>query len=160
MKIVHQIYYGEICRLERLDLKTMSLTNSQLKVKPFHCIHWREFGGLCQLFPSGKLIFHCNHEVVQKYITALRKYGNVVQLRLGTQSAVHTLSGCVDYYKLCKQLPDVSYEAEYFHGALLKRGNINFTIFHTGKVCITGIKTEEDIDEIVLPTLLDIELSI
>lgn len=158
MKLTHQIYYGEMD--STLDLKTMSLSNAQLKLKPFYCIHWREFGGLCQLFKSGKLIFHCSHEIVQQYIQVLHRYGNVLHLRLGTQSAIHTLSKRVDYYKLCKQLGDVRYEPEIFHAAILKREGISFTIFHSGKICICGFKTQEDMDEIILPTLLDLELSI
>jgi TATA-box binding protein (TBP) (component of TFIID and TFIIIB) len=84
----------------------------------------------------------------------------VKEIRLSTRSAVHDLKGKVNYHKLCRELPNVSYEPEIFHAALLKSGSINFTIFQSGKVCITGIKTSEDEDDIVMPILLELELCV
>ena len=156
MKYTHEIY---ICELrEPLDLTALCLDHSEIKRSPFYCMHWQQFGILCQLYPSGKILCHSSLQVLSQYLEMLAK--PVKEIRLSTRSAVHDLKGKVNYHKLCRELPNVSYEPEIFHAALLKCGSINFTIFQSGKVCITGIKTSEDEDDIVIPILLELELCV
>ena len=156
MKYTHEIH---LCELQDpLDFNNLCLEQAVLKRQPFHCIHWRQFGALCQVYPSGKLICHGSLQVLSDYLGVLRR--PIKQVRLSTRSAVHDFERKVDYYKLCQEFPDVSYEPELYHAALLKRGNINFTIYHSGKVCMTGIKSSEDEDNIIMPILLEIELCV
>jgi TATA-box binding protein (TBP) (component of TFIID and TFIIIB) len=154
MKYTHEIH---VCTLQQsLDFNSLRLDCSILKVRPFHCIHWRQFGVLCQVFPTGKLICHGTEEVLRRYLRVLQK--PIRDIKLSTRSAVHDLGRTIDYYELHRYIPDVTYEPEVFPGALLKRGRINFTIFHSGKVCITGIRSDCDVDNIVLPVLLELEI--
>ena len=156
MKYTHQIHLGEL--QDSLDLVTLDLERAEIKKRPFYCIHWRQFECLCQLYPSGKVICHGSFQVMMQYLEILGK--PVKEVRLSTMSAVHDLGGKVDYYKLCRELPGVSWEPEIFHAALLKRDHINFTVYQSGKVCVTGIKTLDEEDEIVMPTLLELELCV
>ncbi len=69
-------------------------------------------------------------------------------------------------YKLCSKLNletviriyNGSYEPELFPAAMFRKGTVHFTCFHTGSVLITGIKSETILDDVVLPTLLELEL--
>lgn len=155
MRITHSIYF---CCVDRtLDLKNMYLEKAELKSRPFYCIHWRQYGGLCQLFPSGKVILHCSYDVAGQYMDTLKPYGTASAIQLRTQSAVHDLSGRINYYKLCETVPCVTYEPELFHACMLRKASIHFIVYHTGKVIMTGIKSQDDIDEYVWPTLLELE---
>jgi TATA-box binding protein (TBP) (component of TFIID and TFIIIB) len=154
MKITHEIY---LCTLnEPLDLTALNLECSKLKTSPFYCLEWRQLGKLVQLYPSGKLLCHGPLEVTERYLEILGK--PLKELRLSTRSAMHDLGRSVDYYKLCKSMKGASYEPEYYHAALLKRGHVNFTIYHSGKICITGLISDDDMFDIVMPTILDLEL--
>ena len=52
----------------------------------------------------------------------------------------------------------VVYEPELFPTLNFKRDVVNFCRYHTGKVVITGIKCISQIDNVVLPTLIELEL--
>lgn len=82
------------------------------------------------------------------------------KIKLVTASGVYQLNtgGTVDYLKLVRALPGFSYEPEYFHAPILKRQGISFTVFASGKVIITGVKSESLLYDVVLPTLLEMEL--
>ena len=50
------------------------------------------------------------------------------------------------------------YEHELFPAVNFKIKGINFCCFHTGKVIITGIRRPSQIDGVVYPTLVELEL--
>ena len=78
-------------------------------------------------------------------------------LRVLTMSAVHTLSGRIRYPNLVMGM-GATYEPEVFHAAMIRRGGVHFTVFATGKVVMTGIKDEQCIDNLVYPTLMEIDI--
>ncbi len=51
-----------------------------------------------------------------------------------------------------------SYEPGIYPAALFIKETVHFTCFHTGSVLITGVKSELLLDEVVVPTLLELEL--
>ena len=74
-----------------------------------------------------------------------------------TVSASHTLSGGLDLYRLAGER-SLLYEQEIFSRLNFKIERVNFCCFHTGKVVITGIKTTTQINDVVYPTLIKLEL--
>ena len=74
-----------------------------------------------------------------------------------TVSASHTLSTGPDLNSLAQDRI-VLYEPELFPALNFKMGGINFCCFHTCKVVITGIRTMAQIDDVVYPFLIELEL--
>ena len=54
-------------------------------------------------------------------------------------------------------LPGATYEPEIYYALNIKRKRVHFTVYRTGKVVISGITSEHVIDDIVNPTLLELE---
>ena len=97
---------------------------------------------------------------VRRYARILQKLGYMIHLtriQLTTMSAVYKFSTTVDYRKLL-QYPGMNYEPELFHAPILKKNNLSFTIFQSGKVVMTGIR--ENLNVTVNPTLMELELFI
>jgi TATA-box binding protein (TBP) (component of TFIID and TFIIIB) len=65
----------------------------------------------------------------------------------------YKLSGRINLY-------DFNYEPEICNSAKLKRKNITFLIFATGKVIVTGIKSMKCIYNIVYPVIMELELCV
>ena len=104
-----------------------------------------------------KMICHGNKKQMRKYARILFKMGYPVSLnkvKIATHSAVYNLTNGVTYFKMMK-LPGATYEPEIYHALNTKR--VHFTVYMTGKVVITGITSERVIDDIVNPTLLELE---
>ena len=125
------------------------------------------YGGNCLVFASG--VINCNGKAVSfeegrqrlgKYARKLQTLGCPVRLRdtkILTVSASHTLSTGLKLYSLAQDRI-VLYEQELFHALNFKMGGINFCCFHTGKVVIMGKRTMAQIDNVVYPTLIELEL--
>ena len=97
---------------------------------------------------------------VRRYARILQKLGHPVHLKriqLTTMSAVYMFSTTVNYRKLMRY-PGMNYEPELFHAPMLKKDNMCFTIFQSGKVVVTGIR--EHLNATVNPTLMELELFI
>lgn len=163
MRITHEIYKTDLkCDLD-LNVIAKESLDAVYKQSPFKLLQWRhrEIGGCAFVYHSGKIICHGNEKQIRKYYRLIKRLGFPVKFdgaQVVTKSAVHTLSNPVNYISLCASLPNVSYEPELFNAPILKRGKISFTVYHTGKVIITGVKTDDDIEDIVMPTLLEIDI--
>ena len=99
---------------------------------------------------------------LRRYARQLQKYGCPVRLKdvkIITASASHTLSVALDLYRLARDRT-LLYEPELFPAVNLKREGINFCCFHTGKVVITGIRRPSQSDDVVYPTLIELEFYI
>lgn len=95
---------------------------------------------------------------MRQYARLLQKLGYPVRLtnvKLMTQSAIHTLKSFVDYGKLLEL--GYSYEPCLFHAPILQRRGLSFIVYQSGKVIVTGLKTSKDYDN-ALAAILDIEL--
>ena len=77
--------------------------------------------------------------------------------KLRTMSAVYTLQNRLHLPDLARYL-NASYDPELMNAALLKRNKVHFTCFASGKIIITGLKSVEDVDCIVYPTILEISI--
>ncbi len=54
--------------------------------------------------------------------------------------------------------PKADDDENKFPAAMFRKETVHFTCFHTGSVLITGIKSELLLDDVVVPTLLELEL--
>jgi transcription initiation factor TFIID TATA-box-binding protein len=51
-----------------------------------------------------------------------------------------------------------TYEPELFPAAMFKRGNVHFTCFCNGTILVTGIKTQRMMEDVVMTTLMELEV--
>ena len=119
------------------------------------------------IFANG--VINCNgrafsfeecRQRLRGYARQLQNLGCQVHLKdvkIITASASHTLSGELDLYRLTRDRT-LLYEPELFPAVNFKMKEINFCCFHTGKVVITGIRRPSQIDGLVYPTLIELEL--
>ena len=70
-----------------------------------------------------------------------------------TISAVYTLSGRIPL--TCSMF---KYEPELFNAATMYKGRVHFRVYNSGKVIITGISNEHVLENVVNPTLMEMEL--
>ena len=78
-------------------------------------------------------------------------------VKIVTVSACHTLSLGLDLNRLAQER-SLIYEPELFPALNVKIKGVNFCCFHTGKVVITGIKSPAQMDDVIYPTLIELEL--
>ena len=169
MKITNVVYSAHLgCSMDLAGL-CQRLWNCRYDPRTFPGLIWqhRLIGGNCLVFASGAI--NCNGKAVsfeegrqrlQKYARKLQNLGCPVRLRdikILTVSASHALSTGLDLNSLAQDRI-VLYEPELFPALNFKMGGINFCCFHTGKVVITGIRTMAQIDDVIYPTLIELEL--
>ena len=167
-QITNVVAYTELHCMFDLNALARRLHNVVYNPQKFHGLAWkhRRVDGGCLIFNNGKLVGNgttswteAKHSI-RRYVRLLQNMGYPVQLKrihLTTVSAVYTLASPVNYRKLLKY-PGMSYEPELFHAPMLKKDCINFIIFQSGKVVITGIK--ENLHAAVNPILMELELLI
>ncbi len=127
----------------------------------------KRIGGNCFIFSNGKIQCQGKASHLQEGIQRLRRYARSLQrlgyavtlnnVRVTTATMFHTLSAPLDL-KLLVQERQLIYEPELFPAANFKVENVTFSCFLNGKVIITGIKKTRDIDDVVMPTLIELEL--
>lgn len=169
MKITNVVYSAHLCI--SIDLRDLCqrLWNARYDPRTFPGLIWqhRNIGGNCLVFPNG--VINCNgsassadegYQRLRRYARQLQKMGLPVKLRkvkMVTASASHSLSDILDIEMLAKER-SVVYEPELFPALNFKIDGVNFCCFHTGKVVITGIKCSHQIDNVVFPALIELEL--
>ena len=154
----------------RIDLRKVAGAMTSVVYDPvkFNGLIWRHkrIAATALLFSTGKIVVSgpstvkLAHKSARQYARLLQKQGFPVQPRafkITTRSAVHTLAGTIPYSEIVGMLGG-AHEPEIFHAATLKRGRINFIVYKSGKVVITGIKGGNEVSDIVRPTLLELEL--
>ena len=154
-----------------VDLRALCLALTNVRYDParFPGLIWqhRTIGGNCLVFSNGKL--HCSGRATRfrEGIQRLRRYARVLQnlgipimltdAKVMTASAFHILSAPLNWTLFINE-KQLVYEPELFPTVNFSQEGVTFSCFSNGKVIITGIKTETDIDEVVYPTLIELEL--
>lgn len=155
----------------QIDLKALCyrLTNVRYHPKRFPGLIWqhRKIGGNCILFSNG--VINCNgsaytlregKERLRRYARRLQKLGYLVYLtniKLITASAYHTINNPINLQLLATgRVSD--YEPEIFNSVFFKNDDVTFCCFSTGKVIITGVKSSKQIENVIYPTLIELEL--
>ena len=162
-----------VCMAElncNVDLKGLSRVLGNVEYKPnrFSALIWnhKRIRVKCLLFKNGKIIvmgcvsFQHARNAIRQYGRLLGKAGYKVKLnknRLLTMSASAKLGTSIDLNKVACCFK-ACYEPELFPGVLLKKTELNFTIYSTGAVIITGLKSIKDMERKVYPKLLEIIL--
>lgn len=156
-----------------IDLRYVAMNVRDVRYNPgtFNGLIWqnRTIGGTCLLFRNGKVICNGNRTFTQAR-KRVRCYARYIEKRLGlvvnlkkvqlvTKSAVHELTSPFNCAVLSRCVHGASYEPEVMNAVMVKRNNIHFTCFTTGKIIITGIKNSHCLKNIVYPTLLELEIS-
>ena len=132
------------------------------KKVPFDVLTWhhKKIRCTCLLYRTGKMICHGNKSQLRQYARILQKLGYPVHLskvKLITQSAVYQLKNIVNYLEMAK-FSGAVYEPEICHALGIRQNGLYFIVYKSGKVVITGIKNQKMINDIVNPTLLEIEI--
>ena len=169
MLITNSVYSANLGCVIDLRKLCYRITNARYDPGRFPGLIWqhRHIGGNCLVFSSG--VINCNGKVscVKEGRQRLRRYARRLQ-QLGfpvcltnvkciTISASHALSTALDLQQLATERSLV-YEPELFPAANFKVDGINFCCFHNGKVVMTGIKSMAQIDNVVYPTLIELEM--
>ena len=169
MKITNVVYGAHLNCTVDLNALCQCLWNCRYDPKLFPGLIWqhRAIGGNCLIFANG--VINCNgrassfeegRQRLRGYARQLQNFGCQVRLKdvkIITASSSHTLSGALDLYSLARDRT-LLYEPELFPAVNFKMKGINFCCFHTGKVVITGIRGPSQIDGVVYPTLIELEL--
>ena len=169
MIITNVVYSADLsCTIDLRQL-CYRIANARYEPLKFPGLIWqhRAIGGNCLVFSNG--IMNCNgkassfqdgHQRLRRYARQLQNLGFPVDLKevkMLTASAAHTLSSELDLQALGKDRL-VVYEPELFPALNFKCDGINFCCFHTGKVVMTGIRVKSQVDDVVYPTLIELEL--
>lgn len=169
MRITNVVYSANLrCPIDLWQLHNR-LGDANYNPKRFSGLVWRHgsIRGCCLLFRNGKIIcngaaanFNDGEIRLRRYARQLRRLGYEIRLsdvKLITTSACHTLSGSIDWLTFCRESGS-SYEPEIFPAVMFKKERIHFSCHLNGKLIITGIKSTEDLEDIVYPTLIELEL--
>ena len=154
-----------------VDLQRLATRSRDVEYNPrkHNCLIWKhkKIGGCCMVSRHGKLM--CNGKAtsiiearrrVRQYARLIQKAGYPIQLsriRVITLSAIHTLSRPCNLRQLAKDL-NAFYEPELFPALMFKREGVHFTCFSTGKVIVTGIKKITQLNDVVWPVIIELEL--
>lgn len=170
MFITNMVFSANIgCHMDLRNL-CYRLTNVRYDPRRFPGLIWqhKSIGGNCLIFANGAI--NCSGKVacpkegrlrLRRYVRKLQRLGYPVHLtkvKWITLSATHTMNNAIDIPKLVLERPMVIYEPELFSAANFRVERINFSCFHSGKVVITGVTSRKQMDDIVYPTLVELEL--
>ena len=140
-----------------LNLRHIALNtyNCELRNNKFHnlIIRSRIPSSTCLLYSTGKLImtgiksFINGKQAIRKIARIIQMLGYNVKLR---SIKVRNIAGCFDF---CKPInlaqvsqfigKEASYEPEIFHGLIIRYNKVSLTVYHNGKMLITGATSEE-----------------
>lgn len=169
MRLTNVVFQANFNVKFNLDVLVHQLNNVRYDPRTFPGIIYqnRKIGGNCLIFSNGKI--NCNGRCInfKTGLKRLRQYARILQrleypvrlsnVRLVTASAVHKLSAVINVNSLYPML-NFTYDPELFPAVMLRRQGIHFTCHLRGTVLITGIKKSKDLDEVVFPTILEIEM--
>ena len=145
------------------------LTNTRYDPAHFPGLIWqhRKIGGNCLVFSNGSIQCQGKARTLREGLDRIRQYSRILQIRgwpvdlnkikVISASGFHSLGSALDLDTLVRERRLI-YEPELFPTANFTQNGITFCCFSNGKIVITGIKRSTDIDEIIFPTLLELEL--
>lgn len=166
MHITNVVVQGDLGSPIDLRELTYILANARYDPRTFSALIWqhKKIRGNCLLFSNGKI--NCNgkcsslldgRQRLRRYARIIQKLGYKVELRnvkVITASAAHQLNGRIDPRQLP---PHFSYEPELFPAVMFRREGFHYICHLSGKMIITGIKCDKDLDDIY-PVILELEL--
>ena len=168
VNIVNIVFTADVG--SRMDLKLIANSHINIIYRPKqpNAVIWRHrnIKSTCLLFASGKMVCTGSKSIdegrrdIRRYARILQKLGCNIHLKNITVrniTANHRLQGPLPLVEVVKEL-GASYEPELIMpAAMMKREGVHFSCFHNGRVTITGFKSQETLDEVVYPILLELE---
>ncbi|OOY33732.1 hypothetical protein BOV88_13710 [Solemya velum gill symbiont] len=169
IRITNVVYTADLgCEI---DLRTLTMSSTHIIYDPhrFSGAVWKHpaIGGCCLVFPNGKLSvvgrvdnLGAGRTRARRYARSIQRKGfkvRLVRLKLVTASAFFEVGGNLSMDVLSGDM-GAKYEPELFPAAMLKRDGLNFTCFCNGKILVTGIKNQKDLDDTVSPVPIELEL--
>ncbi|MES9971551.1 MAG: hypothetical protein ABW092_16080 [Candidatus Thiodiazotropha sp.] len=169
MRLTNIVYSANIrCTID-LQMLCQRVENARYHPQRFPALIWKDshFGGNCLVFSNGKI--NCNGRAatfregrrrLKQYARRLLHFyphGKLTDVKRLTASACHELSGSLILDNLAREAK-ASFHPEIFPALVLKKEGVTFSCFHSGKIIITGIKRTKDLDRIVYPTIIELEL--
>ena len=154
----------------KLDLNYISceIWNTVYKPTNFSGLIWqhRKIERRCLVFNTGKIIctgisLASTKWSIRRYARILEKHGFVIPkitISLLTMSMAYDIGNRVDLKQAVCYISQCIYEPSMYNGLIITRGKIKLICFGSGKVMITGVKTNTDVTFKVMPTLLELEL--
>ena len=166
--ITNIVVYAELSNTLDLFYLANRLLNVRYHPKSFCGLIFKhkKIGGTCFCFESGKIV--CNgFNNLETARIGLRKYARLIskhvygvainKIKLSTISLYSSLNRSVSLSKLYTLLKGCCYEPEIFPGLRYKPyKNINFTVFRSGEIVITGVTALNQIDSLIKPTIHNI----
>lgn len=163
LRITHTIFKTQLKCV--LDLRHIALhvCNVEYRTAPFKRLTWRHksIGGTCLIYSSGSVIMHGSTTQLRAYCRKIQKLGYDIHYSgctIVTKCASYRVRNLPIYYERIVQTLGGSYQPEIFHGVEVRRKNICFLIYNTGTVLISGIKRDQDLDNVVVPFLVELEI--
>jgi TATA-box binding protein (TBP) (component of TFIID and TFIIIB) len=71
---------------------------------------------------------------------------------------VYSLNHAIELMRFIQMQDVCSYEPELFPAVMIKMCGMNFTVFRTGKVIVSGVKRIKAAESVFLPILLNMKL--
>jgi len=153
----------------RLREACYQIDNTRYDPAHFPGLIWqhRRIGGNCLVFANGTIQCQGKARSLGEGIKRVRQYARILQTRgwpvvlskikVITASGFHILSGALNLDTLVQERRLI-YEPDLFPTANLTKDGVTFCCFSNGKIVIAGIKKKKDIDDVIVPTLLELEL--
>jgi transcription initiation factor TFIID TATA-box-binding protein len=154
-----------------IDLRLLTMTNRNIRYSPsiFNAAIWQHpcIRGTCMIFANGKICVNGNAKTLTESRIRVRRYARIVQkrgwsvhlkpIKIVTMSAYYRIDGMLSMNDMVKYM-GATYEPELFPAAMLRRAGVHFTCFHNGKILITGLRDESMLEDVAMPTLIELEM--
>ena len=154
-----------------INLRDFVRSHARMEYKPstFSGAIWKskKIGCTCLLFANGRMVC-CGTPTFQQARKAVRQYARLVQksgypvhlspITLQTITLTHTCGYGINLRDFCQMQTDASYEPELFPAAMVRSDRMNFTVFRTGKVIVSGVKSIKAAEDAFMPILLNTAL--
>ena len=125
----------------------------------------KKLGGSCLLFKSGQLVcagmpdLEQGRKIVRKYARLIQKVtgGDLQKIWINSMTGLAKIDGPLCMRTVAQQM-NGTYEPELFNACTFHRDKVHFKCFSSGKVVIAGIRSEKQLEDIVYPCLLELQL--
>jgi transcription initiation factor TFIID TATA-box-binding protein len=156
------------CPIDLRDL-TNCCENIRYNPKTFSAAFWKHLvvGGTCMIFANGKICVNGKTSTPEDAQKRVRRYARLVQkrgwpvvlksIKIITMSAYYRVECTLSMDALVRGM-NATFDPELFPAAMLKREGIHVTCFSNGKILVTGIRNERKMEDVVMPTLIELEL--
>jgi transcription initiation factor TFIID TATA-box-binding protein len=154
-----------------IDLRELVKQHYNLVYKPssFSAAIWkvRKIGATCLVFNNGKIVC-CGSSSLRDARVAVRKYTRILQklgydvklshIVLQTMTLTYNLGFPINLTMFCTMQEGTLYEPELFPAVMIRKARINFAVFSTGKIIVSGVKDIKVVEKLFLPILLNMQL--